>query len=83
MLRTSPVLPGDFAERGAGRIESGAAQVRVVQDVEGLGAELHSVLLGDREGLEESQIPVLQARIVDNVANVILLHERALGRLLE
>jgi hypothetical protein len=48
-----------------------AAPIRMVNKVEGLGAELKSSLLVNSEVLEKSEIPVLISRLVDEVANTL------------
>lgn len=48
-----------------------AAPIRMVEKVEGLGAELKSSLLVNAEVLEKSEIPVLISGLVDEVANTL------------
>src|SRR5260370_40632903 len=76
-------LTGDLTECGkVGRVEAGAVPVRVVEDVERLGAELHAGLLRERELLEETDVPVHEARVVDHVPESCRLRvERVLGGL--
>src|SRR5260370_17720524 len=62
-------LAGDLSEGGkVGRIEAGATPVRVVKDVERLGAELDSGLLREGNLLEETGVPIDEAGVVDHVA---------------
>ena len=64
----------NLAERGTRRIEihaatAGATPVRVVPDVEGFGAELEVYPLIHRNLLEQTHVPVLESRLIDDVAN--------------
>src|SRR6185436_282615 len=67
-------LPCDFAEGSAARIGIQAAPVRMVEPVERFGAKQDLVPLGDREFLEQSQVPVLEARVVEVVPQPVLYH---------
>src|SRR5260370_1378925 len=67
-----------FPERGAGGVEADigcpaatatAAPIRVVDEVVRLGAELETCFLGNGECLEQSDVPVLESRLVDKVAD--------------
>src|SRR5260370_38770245 len=46
-----------------------AASIRVVDEVVRLGAELETCFLGNGECLEQSDVPVLESRLVDKVAD--------------
>src|ERR1019366_404010 len=62
-------LAGDLSEGGkVGRVEAGATPIRVVGEVERLGAELHAGVLRDGKLLEEPRIDVVEAGVVDHVA---------------
>lgn len=59
-----------FAERReVVRVEARAIPVRVIPDVEGLRAELKTIALVEWEALEEAHVPVLEARLIEDVAN--------------
>src|SRR5260370_39779816 len=46
-----------------------AASIRVVDEVVRLGAELETCFLGNGECLEQSDVPVLESRLADKVAD--------------
>src|SRR5205823_4563374 len=77
------VLTCNLSEVGAGRVGSRAVPVRVVEGIECLGAELKSGAFGDRELLEQAEVNVVETRIVDQIANALLMVERAGRRLSE
>ena len=52
----------------------------MIVDVERFGAERKTLRLLNPEGLEQRQIPVLEARLVDGIANALLKIERSRGR---
>src|ERR1039458_2383172 len=72
---------GDHAELARRRIKIRAAQGGGIDEVVGLGAELETVPLGDLERLQQGQVPILQARLVDGVAHAGRQVEGARGRL--
>src|SRR5579863_4276556 len=66
-------LAGDLAEARAGRVIVHAAPVGVVGGIEGFRAELHSgVAFPDREVLEQTQVDVVKARVVNVVTDAVL-----------
>ena len=60
-------LRGRFPERGAGRIEIRTVPVRVVEGVECLGAELEALRFGHGELLVQTDVPILEAGIVNGL----------------
>ena len=62
----------DFPERGGSRGVVGGSQVGMVDEVIGLSTELNPILPVDGESFDEREIPVLQPRRVDVVANTAL-----------
>src|SRR5712691_3901621 len=73
-------LGGYFSEVRAGGVEvhTGATAapapstpIRVVNKVKCLGPELEPCALGNRERFEQSEIPVLESRLVNQVSNVL------------
>ena len=54
--------------------------MRMVDEVERFGSELESSLLIDRERLEQSEVPVLESRLVDQIAHASVI-ERSGRRL--
>src|SRR5438105_151184 len=77
------VLACNLTKCRAGRVEVRRAPVRVVEDVEGLCAELQLDSFIDGNRLEQAHVPVLQTRVVDQVANPLLCVERPSRRLRE
>ena len=76
------ILAGHFHERGqVGRIVSWPVPVRMIERIIGFGAELDARRFANPEILEQPDIVVLESRIVDQVANAVLVVKRALGRL--
>src|ERR1700733_11264411 len=79
-------LARDLSELAGSRIQVGAAEVRVIREVVTLRAELESGSLVDNERLEQREVPILEARLVDGVAHTRLQVEstvrrrRAVGR---
>src|SRR4051794_25278839 len=74
------VLARDLQEiRQVGRIRSDAVPVGVIEGVERLRAELEGHALANFEVFEQSQVPVLESRVVDHVANTVLMVERPFG----
>src|SRR4051812_20352495 len=61
-----------------GRVRVRPVQVGVVDEVEHLGAELHLARAAQAEVLEEGDVPLLLARVVDQVARRVA--ERACRR---
>src|SRR3974377_1731226 len=62
-------FPRDFPESSQViRIGSDAVPVRMIENVESFGAELESDALVDRELLEQRQVPIVEAGVVDDVA---------------
>ena len=69
---------GYFPEVGAGGIEvhagratatTASAPVRVVYEVKSFRSELEPYAFRNRKCLEESQIPILEPRLVDQIAD--------------
>src|SRR6266852_2477619 len=61
-------LAGNLAERAeVGRVGSNAVPIRMVEDIECLRAELEADPLVDCELLEQTQVPVIEARVVNNI----------------
>src|SRR5262245_56086284 len=69
-LNVAPVtaLAGAPTEVRAGDVAVRPAQVRMIREVENLDAELHLVRIRDREILEERDVPLLIAGVVQIVA---------------
>ena len=72
------ILRGHFSKRGAGRVIIRPAPVGMIERVEGLRAELEAFGLRDCKLLIQSDIPILETRIVDSISNVRLKIECAL-----
>src|SRR5438105_4856923 len=58
----------------------GVAPVGMIEHVERFGAELEADALGDREFLEQPHVPIVETRVVDQVANPILANESSGSR---
>src|SRR6267378_391840 len=56
-----------------------AAPIWVVPNIVGLGAELQSRFLGNREGLEQAEVPILEPRLVDEVADTRVIERPSRG----
>jgi hypothetical protein len=76
---------GDFSERRRRGIEKAAGAsagckscpVRMIVDIERLGAELQAVPFVERELLVQTEVPVLEAGTVNGVTNTFLKNECA------
>src|SRR5215510_13527662 len=74
-------LTRDFAEGRVGGVERRTTQIRVIENVERLRAELQPGPFRDRKLLVETKVEVLEAGIVYGVPDAVLRNERTLGRL--
>src|SRR5258706_15472000 len=63
-----------------GGIGSNSGPVRVIEGIVSFSAELEAGPLGKGELLEQSEVPVVEARIVQNVAGGVGSHECAGSR---
>src|SRR5262249_49901993 len=90
LLLFSPPAPNaasfgcNFSEIGARWVEihsstTAPAPIRVINEVESFGTELKAGSLGNRERLEQSKIPVLKSRLIDQIAHTLCV-ERTVGR---
>src|SRR5690242_4500345 len=79
--RSIAALAGDFSECAAGRVRVGSAPVRMIDDIEQLGAELQALFFRYGEVLADPQVPLPEAGVPQNIAR--LLPESAGGRLSE
>src|SRR4051812_14478169 len=59
----------DGADRGRSHLRRGLAEVRVVEDVEELSAELQLDLLANPEVLEQREVEILETGSADGVAS--------------
>jgi hypothetical protein len=55
------------------------APIGVVPNVVGLGAELEASFLGNGEGLEKAEVPVLKSRLIDDVAHTLSVERSGCG----
>src|ERR1039457_353685 len=65
----------NLAELSSGRIEIGTIPVRVIEGVVCFSPELDKGPLSDRELLEQAEVPVVEARLVNRVADSVLYVE--------
>src|SRR5258708_29727021 len=68
-----------LAEQGAGEEADGVGEIRVVEGVEGLDAELQRALLTEREFAARGQVQLGHAETAEGVASQIALLPTALG----
>src|ERR1039457_479476 len=74
---------GDLAELSGRRAEIGTTPVRVIESVVGFRPELDKCPLSDRELLEQAEVPVVEARLINRVADSVLCVESTGCRLRE
>src|SRR6266700_2608405 len=77
-------LRGDLSEGGTAGVKvhaatAGTTPVRVVQGVERFGAELEVNSLAYLNDLEQADVPVLESRLVEDVANVLCIERSRCG----
>src|SRR5262245_57707645 len=81
----SAALRRDLSEVRARRIEVDAttaatAPIRVVDEVESFSAELKALIFGERKRFEETEIPVLKSRLMNDIADILLRECARSGR---
>src|SRR5258707_3514076 len=70
-LAEGGAVVGIEADVGGAAAAAATAPVRVVDEIEGFGAELEADVFFNRERFEQAEVPVLVAGLIDDVANLL------------